>query len=135
SSFAEIAKPPAPPTLQLSQYPGFMFLMGAFATLFINFITNSPGWKSGAAVFITVGLLLVGLFIAFLPQWHSLRNKQQYQYASLQRFLQWAERDLEDEQFCRSQRLGSQAPGLHESSHWPSRSKEQIFYGKQESPL
>jgi len=41
SGFADIATPPEVPKFQLSKYPGFMFVVGAITTLFINAIIKS----------------------------------------------------------------------------------------------
>jgi hypothetical protein len=98
-SFADIATPPEAPALQLSQYPVLIFLMGAFTQLLINAITNSPDWKSGAtAIPILVGgFTIAGIVIAALPIRHLIVTYPKYRHQEIQRFLQWAEKDIAEE--------------------------------------
>jgi hypothetical protein len=97
SSFSDMAKPPDPPNFQLSQYPSVMFLLGLFASLFVSFITNAPGWKSAQILFMTLVLQLVGVGIIVVPFWHWVVSRPMHEHLTLQRFLQWAERDIEEE--------------------------------------
>jgi hypothetical protein len=103
-SFADIVKPPETPAFQLSQYPSTLLFIGLFmgmlTPLVVNFITSSPFWKSDAAPFIVASsvaivMMLVGLGIIALPTWHRFVSSRKYPHLEMQRFLQWAERDIE----------------------------------------
>jgi hypothetical protein len=94
---ADIAKLPDRPVFQLSQYPSVTFFLGVFATLFITAITKSPRWEQIAVAVLTLNLTLLGLGVAVVPIWHNIISSPQYQHQILQRFLQWAERDLGEE--------------------------------------
>jgi hypothetical protein len=113
SGFADIAKPPDMPKFQLSQYPGIMFLLGMSAPLLVSFVTNSPTWKSASVVVIIIILQVISLGVAIIPSWHTITNLPKHEHLTLQRFLQWAERDIEEAKALRAQRLRMELPSSY----------------------
>ena len=111
SSFADIAKPPEKPAFQLSQYPSLMVVLTAFVTLFINSMIKSPHWENVAALVLTIGLMLVGMGIAVLPILHDVVNLEKFHHQTLQRFLQWAAKDIKEAQQLKTQLLRMELPG------------------------
>jgi hypothetical protein len=110
SSFADIAKPPDRPKFQLSQHPGIMFLLGLCASLLVNLVTNSSTWKSVPAIAMTLILQVTSLGAAIVPLWHLVASLPKHEHLTLQRFLQWAARDIEE---AKAQRLRMELPNSY----------------------
>jgi hypothetical protein len=101
------------PTFQLSQHPGIMFLLGLCASLLVNLVPNIPVWKSASVVFITIIVQVMSLGIGIVPLWHLVVSLPKHEHLTLQCFLQWAERDIEEAQTLRAQRLRTELPASH----------------------
>ena len=110
SSFADIAKPPDMPKFQLSQHPGIMFLLGLCASLLVNLVTNSPIWKSVPAIAITLILQVISLGVGIVPFWHEITSRPKHEHLKLQRFLQWAARDIDE---AKARRLRMELPSSY----------------------
>jgi hypothetical protein len=69
---------------------------------------------------LAVGVIFLCLLIEFFLFWRGFRMgiwSRKAKYQEIQRFLQWAEHDIEEEQFHRRQYLCKKIPGPHEPSH------------------
>jgi hypothetical protein len=99
SSLADIAKPPETPVLQFSQNPLFVYPMLLTVPLAVSCITTSVLWeRGGAGAIFGISFMLLGLLVTWLSLWHDISNRPKYQHLTLQRFLQWAERDIDEDQ-------------------------------------
>jgi hypothetical protein len=70
-------------------------------------------------VFLGMGAFLLFYLITFFSSWRGFLSlwSRKTNYQQLQRFLQWAEHDIEEEHFHRRQRLCEEMPGPHGPSH------------------
>jgi hypothetical protein len=64
-------------------------------------------------VIVGTGIQLVGLSIVWFSLWHVFINRNTYRYLEIQRFLQWAERDIKEIPLVMVPRLHEDLPGPH----------------------
>jgi hypothetical protein len=111
--FAPVAGRPAPDS-RLLQHPTMVPILTIGTVLTIEAIKQSETWKTSEWWLFFVGLIPLGIVIALLL---SVSQTPTQLSRTRQQFLQWAELDIEDEQFLRTQRLRTQAHGPHGPSH------------------
>ena len=83
-------------------------------TVGIEAIKQSEIWKTPRWWIFFAGLIIPGFVIATVL---GLVQGRKQLSRTRQQYLQWAELDIEDEQFVKTQRLRTQAPGPHGPSH------------------
>jgi hypothetical protein len=119
----EIAEIPTPSAMQFNEHPLF-WLLGIVP--FIGFLWTLVGLLVAEYVkqpdfakvklkvivaFLNVGVMSLGLLIAVHFDWLGFRSwGRKAQYQVIQRFLQWAERDIEE---ARALRAAQRLRGLH----------------------
>jgi hypothetical protein len=118
NSFAEIAgKPPLPESrlLQPAYIVPFIVLLNVLITEVLKQAEMLKGLV-GVKTVIYCALTLLVLY-HLLEMWHARTTSGRMTDSTIRRFLQWAERDIEEENFLRTQRLRAQAFGPHGPSH------------------
>jgi hypothetical protein len=114
--FMLVAGTPAP-TPQPLQHPLMVPILTIGTVLSIEAIKQSDIWlKTRYWWIFFYGLCFLGWVIAVL---HGVSQLPKKSAQKLQQFLEWAERDIEDEQFLRIRRLRAEAPGPYGPSPEP----------------
>jgi hypothetical protein len=119
---AILTEPPRRPPTQFADHPIFWLLfavpfMGGLWTLSADFIKQSDFWKvkQAALSILAGGVFVVIALVAGFYAWDRIvtirRRTEQYQ--EIQRFLQWAESDIEEAQSLKARRLRMELPGAH----------------------
>ena len=111
--FAPVAERPEP-DFRLLQHPIMVPILTIGTVLVIEAIKQSDTWKTPQRWIFFVRLIMLGMAIALIL---SVKLDQKQFIRTRQQFLQWAELDIEDDQFLRIQRLRTQALGPHGPSH------------------
>ena len=111
--FAPVAERPAPDS-RLLQHPIMVPFLTIGTVLTIEAIKQSETWKTPQRWLFFVGLITLVSVIALV--FGVCQNPKELS-RTRQQFLQWAELDIEDEQFLRTQRLRTQAHSPHGPSH------------------
>jgi hypothetical protein len=117
----EITEIPKPLAIQFNEHPLFWFLfivpaIGALWTLGTEFVKQTDFWKGkpeAIAALLYVGVMSLALLIEVHFGWLVLRTiiwSRKAEYQEIQRFLQWAERDIEE---ARALRAAQRLRGLH----------------------
>ena len=103
-----VSENPAP-NPRLLQHPLMVPILTITTVLAIEAVKQSAFWqKSRYWWFVFFGLYLLGMLITWL---HTLSELPRRSIQTLQRFLEWAERDIKDQQFLRIHHLPAEAPG------------------------
>jgi len=122
---AEIAERPKRPATQFADHPLFWLLVivplvTGLWQLGADSIKQAEFWKTvppETPLFRVALLGLGGIIVATLLQyfflWHDIDStlSRKAQYEDIQRFLQWAEHDIEEAQLLTTRRLRAEAPG------------------------
>jgi hypothetical protein len=118
NSFAEIAGEPPPPESRLLQPAYIVPYIVLLNALILELLKQANLLQGGMGIPILIVSVLVLVFIyGVLRVWYGVTNWGQPEERSIQRFLRWADLDIEEEQLLRTQRLRAAAPGPHGPSH------------------
>jgi hypothetical protein len=99
SSFAEIATPPEGPQFRLSQHFLITTSMAVLIGLSMEFIKRSDLFKDKHGLLILpFSVMILWIIIAGISLGHYIVNRSKYRHQTIQRYLQWAEKDLKEEQ-------------------------------------
>jgi hypothetical protein len=97
-NFAETLRMPAPP-IRIDQHPLIVFLLGLFAGALLDVIKQPENWKGGKEAILTVIVRLLLYAIFFLWAYRTVTfTIPNIRHQEIQRFLQWAEMDIEKQQ-------------------------------------
>jgi hypothetical protein len=108
--FMLVSENPAP-NPRLSQHPLMVTILTTIMTvLAIEAVKRSAFWQSRYWWVVFFVLFLLWKLITWL---HTLSELPIRSTQTFQRFLEWAERDIEGQQFLRLRRLPAEAPGPH----------------------
>jgi hypothetical protein len=108
--------------MQFTDHPIFWLLivvpfMGGLWTLTADLIKQSDFWKVKeiALSILAGGVCIAAMIIGGYYIWDGIVNigRRTEQYQEIQRFLQWAESDIEQAQSLKAQRLRMELPGAH----------------------
>jgi hypothetical protein len=100
SKIAEIAEPPEVLSLRLFQHPLVIFIMGMLTGLCIEVIKRSISNNPKELLFLVLTICeLLLVVMAVLSLWYGVINFPKNRHQTIKRYLQWAERDLKEEEF------------------------------------
>jgi hypothetical protein len=109
--FADIAEQPPLPESQLLQPVYIVPFIAFLSAIFLEVIKGTKIFETSARILPFVLAVYVLIFAyGVLRGWHLVSSWTQSEKHIIQRFLQWAERDIAEEKFLRTQRLHAAMP-------------------------
>ena len=113
-TFADIAGQPPPPESRLLQpayIVPYLVLLNVLIAEVLKQTELLKGWMGVLILYLCFAVIWIGYFV--LRTWHVVTSSGHTVDRTIQRFLQWAKRDLAEEQTLSTQRLRANVPDPH----------------------